>query len=418
MTLPEAAAILRVIVRTAASAGTGGGHVARTTAVAGALGRIGADVQWACDEATVPYLLERDISADTIHVLRHAATAGRSGEAEATEAAQVEDAQETLALCAADCTLVDSYQLGAAWQRVARTAGVRVAAFDDLVERPIEADLVINAAASPGAYDALAPSARALTGLPYAITGDPSRPPAAGPGSLLLAFGAADPGNLTEATLRVLAEARDSRRAPVPETVIQLGLGAAGRPQVAQLLSTIAWASFAPAGPTSPGTPTIAIGAAGVGLLERMQAGVPSVVVVAAPNQRALAVAAVRSGAAVAVADVRAACAEAIRLLADPAMRARMAAAGRHAAVLCLGAIIRGETSHDRHIASAVGSGIEQIARARGIPVLFGVLTCDTLAQALARAGGDAGNHYAGNKGRECASAAIEMISLLGRLPS
>ncbi len=329
MTLPEAAAILRVIVRTAASAGTGAGHVARTTAVAGALGRIGADVQWACDEATVPYLLERDISADTIHVLRNAATAGRSGEAEATEAAQVEDAQETLALCATDCTLVDSYQLGAAWQRVARTAGVRVAAFDDLVERPIEADLVINAAASPGAYDALAPSARALTGLPYAITGDPSRPPAAGPGSLLLAFGAADPGNLTEATLRVLAEARDSRRAPVPETVIQLGLGAAGRPQVAQLLSTIAWASFAPAGPTSPGTPTIAIGAAGVGLLERMQAGVPSVVVVAAPNQRALAVAAVRSGAAVAVADVRAACAEAIRLLADPAMRARMAAAGR-----------------------------------------------------------------------------------------
>jgi 6,7-dimethyl-8-ribityllumazine synthase len=96
----------------------------------------------------------------------------------------------------------------------------------------------------------------------------------------------------------------------------------------------------------------------------------------------------------------------------------RMAAGGRHAAVLCLGAIIRGETSHDRHIASAVGSGIEQIARARGIPVLFGVLTCDTLAQALARAGGDAGNNYAGNKGRECASAAIEMISLLGRLPS
>ncbi len=96
----------------------------------------------------------------------------------------------------------------------------------------------------------------------------------------------------------------------------------------------------------------------------------------------------------------------------------RMAATGRHAAVLCLGAIIRGETSHDRHIATAVGGGIEQIARARGIPVLFGVLTCDTLAQALARAGGDAANQYAGNKGRECAAAAIEMISLLGLLPS
>lgn len=90
----------------------------------------------------------------------------------------------------------------------------------------------------------------------------------------------------------------------------------------------------------------------------------------------------------------------------------RMAASGRYAAVLCLGAIIKGETSHDRHIASAVGHGIEQSARAHGIPVVFGVLTCDTLAQALARAGGSAGN-----KGEECATAAIEMISLLAQLP-
>lgn len=96
----------------------------------------------------------------------------------------------------------------------------------------------------------------------------------------------------------------------------------------------------------------------------------------------------------------------------------RMAATGRYAAVLCLGAIIRGETSHDRHIASAVGHGIEQSARARGLPVLFGVLTCDTLAQALARAGGTAGDQFAGNKGAECALAAIEMISLLAQLPS
>ncbi len=331
MTLPEAAAILRVIVRTAASADTGAGHVARCAAVAAELVRIGADVHWACDEATVPYLLERGICSDRIHVLRNAATTGHSGEEEATDAAQAEDARETLALGTADCALVDSYQLCAAWQRTARTAGVPVAAFDDLFERPIAADLVVNAAASPGGYAALAPNARVLAGLPYAITGDPSRPPAAGPGTLLLAFGAADPGNLTEATLRALTEARDSRRAPVPETVIQLGSGAAGRPQVAKLLSTLAWATFAPTGPTSPGAPAIAIGAAGVGLLERMQAGVPSVVVVAAPNQRALADAATRSGAAVAVAEVRAACAEALRLLADPAMRDRMAAAGRAA---------------------------------------------------------------------------------------
>lgn len=331
MSLSEAAAILRVTVRTAASAGIGAGHVARTTAVAAQLARIGADVRWACDEATVAYLVERGVRADRIHVLRHAATAGRSGEAEATDAAQAEDARETLALGPADCALVDSYQLGVAWQRTARAAGVRVAAFDDLAERPVEADLVINAAASPGGYDALAPNARVLAGLPYAITGDPSRPPAAGPGTLLLAFGAADPGNLTEATLRALAELRDAQGSPFPETVIQLGSGASGRPKVAELVATLAWATFATAGPTSPGAPAIAIGAAGVGLLERMQAGVPSVVVVAAPNQRALADAAKRSGAAVAVADVRAACAEALRLLADPAALARMSAAGRAA---------------------------------------------------------------------------------------
>ena len=66
----------------------------------------------------------------------------------------------------------------------------------------------------------------------------------------------------------------------------------------------------------------------------------------------------------------------------------RLAASGRYAAVLCLGAIIKGETSHDRHIATAVASGIEQIGRVRGLPELFGVLTCDTLAQAMARAAG------------------------------
>jgi 6,7-dimethyl-8-ribityllumazine synthase len=93
-----------------------------------------------------------------------------------------------------------------------------------------------------------------------------------------------------------------------------------------------------------------------------------------------------------------------------------LAATGRHAAVLCLGAIIRGETTHDQHIARAVAGGIEAVARTRGLPVLFGVLTCDTLAQAFARAGGAAAEGFAGNKGAECASAAIEMISLFGQL--
>ena len=108
-----------------------------------------------------------------------------------------------------------------------------------------------------------------------------------------------------------------------------------------------------------------------------------------------------------------------------------MAATGRYAAVLCLGAIIRGETTHDQHIARAVATGIEAVARQRGLPVLFGVLTCDTLAQAEARAGVGAGGggHAAGhratdalskpvveNKGVECATAALEMIALVSRL--
>jgi len=94
----------------------------------------------------------------------------------------------------------------------------------------------------------------------------------------------------------------------------------------------------------------------------------------------------------------------------------RLAAGGRYAAVLCLGAIIRGETSHDRHIATACAAGIEAVARARGLPVAFGVLTCESLAQALARSGGAAADGYAGNKGAECAAATLEMIALCDQL--
>ncbi|NDC54448.1 MAG: 6,7-dimethyl-8-ribityllumazine synthase [Planctomycetia bacterium] len=96
----------------------------------------------------------------------------------------------------------------------------------------------------------------------------------------------------------------------------------------------------------------------------------------------------------------------------------RLAATGGYAAVLCLGAIIRGETSHDRHIATAVGQGIEQAARRHALPIPFGVLTCDTLAQALARAAGGPADGFSGNKGAECATAALEMISLLAAIPS
>ena len=85
-----------------------------------------------------------------------------------------------------------------------------------------------------------------------------------------------------------------------------------------------------------------------------------------------------------------------------------LACSGRFAAVLCLGAVIRGETTHDQYINTSVANGIENIGRQYGIPILFGLLTCDTLEQAEARAGGDVGN-----KGSECAEAAIAMINLL-----
>ena len=94
----------------------------------------------------------------------------------------------------------------------------------------------------------------------------------------------------------------------------------------------------------------------------------------------------------------------------------RLAATGRYAAVICLGAIIRGETAHDRHIASAVAAGIEQAGRARGVPILFGVLTCDTPAQAAARSGGAGADGRIGNKGAEAAAAALEMIAVLAAI--
>ncbi len=94
----------------------------------------------------------------------------------------------------------------------------------------------------------------------------------------------------------------------------------------------------------------------------------------------------------------------------------RLAATGAYEAVICLGAIIRGETTHDRHIADAVARGIEEVARTRGIPVIFGVLTCQSLEQAVARAGGDERVPAHSHKGEECAAAAIEMLSMLDQV--
>ena len=76
-------------------------------------------------------------------------------------------------------------------------------------------------------------------------------------------------------------------------------------------------------------------------------------------------------------------------------------------AVVCLGAVIRGATPHFEHVAGAVSSGVAQVAAGASIPVTFGVLTTDTIEQAIERAG-----TKAGNKGFDAAMAAIEMVSL------
>ncbi len=95
-----------------------------------------------------------------------------------------------------------------------------------------------------------------------------------------------------------------------------------------------------------------------------------------------------------------------------PPVAQRLAASGRYAAVICLGAVIRGDTDHYDHVAGAAASGVAQAALATGVPVVFGVLTCDTLEQALNRAGAKAGN-----KGHDAAVTAIEMVNLLKQLP-
>ena len=107
-----------------------------------------------------------------------------------------------------------------------------------------------------------------------------------------------------------------------------------------------------------------------------------------------------------------------------PTAAARLAASGRYLAVLCLGAVIRGETTHDRHINRAVSIALAEIGVRTGVPALFGVLTCNTLEQAVARSGGQAGTRgkdrpdsRIGNKGSECAEAALEMVSLMAKLP-
>jgi len=96
-----------------------------------------------------------------------------------------------------------------------------------------------------------------------------------------------------------------------------------------------------------------------------------------------------------------------------PLVAHRLAQSGRVDAVVTLGAVIRGETDHYDHVCSIAASGIARASVDSGVPVTFGVLTTDTLEQALQRAGGKVGN-----AGADAASAAIEMATLLRELPS
>jgi 6,7-dimethyl-8-ribityllumazine synthase len=94
-----------------------------------------------------------------------------------------------------------------------------------------------------------------------------------------------------------------------------------------------------------------------------------------------------------------------------PLMAQRLAVSGRYAAVICLGCVIRGETPHFDYVAGQAAAGVMQAALTTGVPVIFGILTTDSVDQALDRAG-----LKGGNKGSDAALAAIEMVNLFARL--
>jgi len=95
-----------------------------------------------------------------------------------------------------------------------------------------------------------------------------------------------------------------------------------------------------------------------------------------------------------------------------PLLAKKLATSGRYDAVICLGAVIRGATPHFDYVANEVSKGIASVSLDAGIPVAFGVLTTDTLEQAIERAGSKSGN-----KGWDAAIAAIEMANLIKQIP-
>jgi 6,7-dimethyl-8-ribityllumazine synthase len=96
-----------------------------------------------------------------------------------------------------------------------------------------------------------------------------------------------------------------------------------------------------------------------------------------------------------------------------PLTAQKLAASGRYSAVICLGCVIRGETPHFDYVAGQAAAGLMQATLSTGVPVIFGVLTTDSVEQALDRAG-----LKGGNKGTHAALAAIEMVNLFSRLQS
>ena len=91
-----------------------------------------------------------------------------------------------------------------------------------------------------------------------------------------------------------------------------------------------------------------------------------------------------------------------------PLAAKKLAQSGRYDAVICVGAVIRGDTTHYDYVCNEVSKGVAQVGLNEGIPVLFGVVTTENIEQAIARAGSKAGN-----KGYDCALSAIEMVNLL-----
>ncbi len=94
-----------------------------------------------------------------------------------------------------------------------------------------------------------------------------------------------------------------------------------------------------------------------------------------------------------------------------PIAAQKMAQSGKYDAIICVGAVIRGDTTHYDYVCNEVSKGIAQVGLSTGVPVLFGVITTETIEQAISRAGSKGGN-----KGYDCALSAIEMVNLLAQM--